>query len=209
MIDKSNKKFWDKFAKLYAPFMKKDKGVYDKICKYVIPHLNNDMKALELACGSGQLSFILSNYTKSWIATDFSEQMIQESKNHGEGKNLIFEMADATSLSFENEKFDCVLISNALHIMPNTDEAMEEIYRVLKSNGILFAPTFLWKEGKQGIKRKIIKGFMYILGFKMYQEWDEKQFEDFIEKYGFKVVEMKLVYGGLAPIGVMIAKKIS
>ncbi|MDU5120856.1 MAG: class I SAM-dependent methyltransferase, partial [Streptococcus salivarius] len=24
MIDKSNKKFWDKFAKLYAPFMKKD-----------------------------------------------------------------------------------------------------------------------------------------------------------------------------------------
>lgn len=30
MIDKSNKKFWDKFAKLYAPFMKKDKGVYDK-----------------------------------------------------------------------------------------------------------------------------------------------------------------------------------
>ncbi|MCC9889773.1 class I SAM-dependent methyltransferase, partial [Streptococcus agalactiae] len=28
MIDKSNKKFWDKFAKLYAPFMIKDKGVY-------------------------------------------------------------------------------------------------------------------------------------------------------------------------------------
>ncbi len=29
--DKSNKKFWDKFAKLYAPFMKKDKGVYSKL----------------------------------------------------------------------------------------------------------------------------------------------------------------------------------
>ena len=209
MIDKSNKKFWDKFAKLYAPFMEKDKGIYDKICKYIIPHLNNDMKALELACGSGQLSFILSNYTKSWIATDFSEQMIREAKKHREGKNLIFEMADATSLSFENEKFDCVLISNALHIMPNPDEAMKEIYRVLKPNGILFAPTFLWKEGKQGIKRKIIKGFMSILGFKIYQEWNEKQFEDFTEKYGLKVVEMKLVYGGLAPIGIMIAKKIS
>ena len=209
MIDKSNKKFWDKFAKLYAPFMEKDKGIYDKICKYIIPHLNNDMKALELACGSGQLSFILSNYTKSWIATDFSEQMIQEAKKRGEGKNLIFEMADATSLSFENEKFDCVLISNALHIMPNPYEAMKEIYRVLKPNGILFAPTFLLKDGKQVIKRKIIKDFMSILGFKIYQEWNEKQFEDFIEEHGFKVVEMKLVYGGLAPIGVMIAKKIS
>ena len=46
MIDKSNKKFWDKFAKLYAPFMKKDKGVYDKVCEYIRPHLNKDMDCL-------------------------------------------------------------------------------------------------------------------------------------------------------------------
>ena len=63
-----------------------------------------------------------------------------------------------------------VLIANALHIMPKPDEAMKEIYRVLKPNGILFAPTFLWKEGKQ---RKIIKSLMSILGFKMYQEWNK------------------------------------
>lgn len=47
MIDKSNKKFWDKFAKLYAPFMNKDKGVYDKVCEYIRPHLNKDMEVLE------------------------------------------------------------------------------------------------------------------------------------------------------------------
>ena len=90
--------------------------------------------------------------------------------------------------------------------MPKPDEAMKEIYRVLKPNGILFAPTFLWKEGKQ---RKLIKRLMSTLGFKMYQEWNKNQFEDFIEEYGFSVVEMKLIYGGLAPIGVMIAQKAS
>ena len=207
MGDKSNKKFWDKFAKLYAPFMKKDKGVYDKICRYITPpHLNKDMKVLELACGSGQFSFSLSKHTKSWIGTDFSEQMIMEARKRGEAKNLIFEIADATSLSYANEKFDCVLIANALHIMPKPDEAMKEIYRVLKPDGILFAPTFLWKEGKQ---RKLIKSLMSISGFKMYKEWNKNQFEDFIEEYGFSVVEMKLVYGGLAPIGVMIAQKAS
>lgn len=47
MIDKSNKKFWDKFAKLYAPFMKKDKEIYDKICEYISPHLNKHMNVLE------------------------------------------------------------------------------------------------------------------------------------------------------------------
>lgn len=67
MSDKSNKKFWDKFAKLYAPFMKKDKGVYDKVCGYINPYLSKDMNVLELACGSGQLSFNLSKYTKKLI----------------------------------------------------------------------------------------------------------------------------------------------
>ena len=31
--------------------MKKDKGVYDKVCEYIRPHLNKDMVVLELACG--------------------------------------------------------------------------------------------------------------------------------------------------------------
>lgn len=202
--DKSNKKFWDKFAKLYAPFMKKDKGVYDKVCEYIRPYLNRNMNALELACGSGQLSFSLSKYTKNWIATDFSEQMILEARKHGEYENLAFEIADATSLNFVDGEFDCVIIANALHIMPRPDKAMREIYRVLKPNGILFAPTFLWKEGKQS---KFKKRLMSIVGFKMYQEWDKKQFEDFTHEYGFSVAEMKLVNGGLAPVGVLIAYK--
>ena len=147
MNDKSNKEFWDKFAKLYAPFMRKDKGVYDKVCEYICSYLNKDMNALELACGSGQLSLSLSKYTKNWIGTDFSEQMILEARKHGEYENLAFEIADATSLNFVDGEFDCVVIANALHIMPNPDKAMIEIYRVLKPNGILFAPTFLWKEG--------------------------------------------------------------
>lgn len=147
MNDKSNKKFWNKFAKLYAPFMKKDKGVYDNVCEYIRPYLNRNMNVLELACGSGQLSFNLSKYAKNWIGTDFSEQMILEARKRGENENLTFEVADATSLSFSDGEFNCVVIANALHIMPEPDEAMREIYRVLKPNGILSVPTFLWKEG--------------------------------------------------------------
>lgn len=205
MRDKSNKKFWDTFARLYAPFMKKDKGVYDQICGYICPYLMQDMNVLELACGSGQLSFSLSKRTKSWLATDFSEQMILEARKRGEYESLTFAIADATALSFADEIFDAVVIANALHIMPKPDQAIKEIYRVLKPNGILFAPTFLWKEGKQ---RNIIKRIMSGLGFKMYQEWDKKQFGDFMEKYGFSVIEMQLAYGGLAPVGVMVAKRV-
>lgn len=204
VTDKGDKNFWDRFAKLYAPFMKKDQGLYDEVCKYLSPYLNKDMDVLELACGSGQFSFSLSNMTKSWIGTDFSEQMIIEAKKRGGGDNLSFEVADAGNLSFSNEKFNCVLITNALHIMPKADRAMREIYRVLKPKGILLAPTFLWKEGKE---RNILKKIMSIFGFKMYEEWNQESFKEFVEKNGFSVLEMNLAYGGLAPIGVMIAQK--
>jgi hypothetical protein len=204
VTDKDDKNFWDRFAKLYAPFMKKDQGLYDEVCKYLSPYLNKDMDVLELACGSGQFSFSLSNMTKSWIGTDFSEQMIIEAKKRGGGDNLSFEVADAGNLSFSNEKFNCVLIANALHIMPKADRAMREIYRVLKPKGILLAPTFLWKEGKE---RNILKKIMSIFGFKMYEEWNQESFKEFVEKNGFSVLEMNLAYGGLAPIGVMIAQK--
>ena len=162
------------------------------------------MNVLELACGSDQLSFNLSKYAKNWIGTDFSEQMILEARKRGENENLTFEVADATSLSFSDGEFNCVVIANALHIMLEPDEAMREIYRVLKPNGILSAPTFLWKEGTQS---KFKKWIMSVVGFKMYQEWNKKQFKDFIEEYGFSVVKMNLIHGGFAPVGVMIAYK--
>ncbi|MGP1393698.1 MAG: class I SAM-dependent methyltransferase [Candidatus Cryptobacteroides sp.] len=206
MKDKSNKKFWDKVAKLYAPLMGKNKLFYKEICENIRYHLNNDMDVLELACGSGQLSFELSKYTKSWLGTDFSEMMILEARKRGNHERLKFDVADATSLSFEDQKFDCIVIANALHIIPNPEVVMLEINRVLKLGGILCAPTFLWTEGKS---KKIMKMLMSIAGFKMYKEWNKEQFSDFIERYGFAVVEMKLVYGGIAPVGVMIAKKVA
>ena len=89
--------------------------------------------------------------------------------------------------------------------MPNPGQVMEEISRVLKPNGILLAPTFLWKEG---MKKQILKTLTAFSGFKVYQVWDKKDFEDFIEGYGFSLVEMKLVYGGFSPIGVMVGRKV-
>ena len=55
--------------------------------------------------------------------------------------------------------------------MPNPGQVMEEISRVLKPNGILLAPTFLWKEG---MKKQILKTLTAFSGFKVYQEWDKK-----------------------------------
>ena len=140
----------------------------------------------------------------SWTATDFSENMIKQAKRRGTTEKLSFCVADATALSYENENFDCVVISNALHIMPEPEKAMQEIRRVLKKDGILYAPTFLWAEKKSSGLRKRL---MSITGFKAYKEWNKENFCEFITDYGFTVVKVNLVDGGLAPVGVLIAKK--
>ena len=80
--------------------------------------------------------------------------MIKQAKRRGTTEKLSFCVADATALSYENENFDCVVISNALHIMPEPEKAMQEIRRVLKKDGILYAPTFLWAEKKSSGLRK-------------------------------------------------------
>lgn len=48
---------------------------------------------------------------------------------------------------------------------------------------------------------------MSITGFKAYKEWNKENFCEFIADFGFTVVKVNLVDGGLAPVGVLIAKK--
>ena len=41
--------------------------------------------------------------------------------------NLHFEVADATTLPYDDNSFDVVLIANALHVMPAPEKALKEI----------------------------------------------------------------------------------
>ena len=202
---KENKKFWQRFAKLYSPFMEKGNSeLYDNISKAVKPKLNKDMNVLELACGSGQLSFRLAKYARQWEATDFSENMIAEAKKKPRPKGLYFSVQDATKLPYADESFDAVMIANALHIMPEPDKAMSEIRRVLKKDGILFAPTFIHGDGA-GYSIHI--RLMNLIGFKTYSKWNADEFTEYIEAHSFKLIEQKVMGSTLTPLCCLIAAK--
>lgn len=202
---KDNKKFWQRFAKIYSPFMEKGNGdLYDNISKTVSPKLNKDINVLELACGSGQLSFRLAKYAKLWEATDFSENMIAEAKKKPRPKGLYFSVQDATNLPYADESFDAVMIANALHIMPEPDKGMREIRRVLKKDGILFAPTFVHGEGAgYHIRIKL----MNLFGFKTYSKWNADEFVKYTKAHGFNVTNQNVMGSTLAPLCCLIAVK--
>ena len=127
--------FWQRMARHYTTVMGRSAPLYREVCSRIRPHLNRDMNVLELACGTGQLSFPLSPYVRLWEATDFSSNMIAEAKRQVASSRLHFSVQDATDLPYAPETFDAVVISNALHILPEPDKVMAEIRRVLKPGG--------------------------------------------------------------------------
>lgn len=139
---KSDLDFWQGMAAHYSKFMRRSAPIYAEICNHIRPHLTRDMNVLELACGTGQLSFPLSPYVRLWEATDASSKMIAEAKKQTGSSRLHFSVQDASRLPYASETFDAVVIANALHILPEPEKVLREARRVLKPGGWLFAPTF-------------------------------------------------------------------
>ena len=127
--------FWQKTARHYTRSMDRSAPLYAAVCERIRPHLSRDMNVLELACGTGQLSFPLSPYVRLWEATDAAPAMIQEAKKRIGSSRLHFSVQDAAHLPYAPESFDAVVIANALHILPEPDRVLREIQRVLKPGG--------------------------------------------------------------------------
>ena len=200
-----NKKFWQRFAKLYSPFMERGNGkLYDEICAEISAKLDPDMTVLELACGSGQLTFRLADKVKRWEATDFSPNMIAEARKQFVPANLHLSVQDATNLPYKDESFDAVVIANALHIMPEPDKAMAEIYRVLKSGGMLFAPTFVHGSGTGFMLRTKA---LEIAGFHVFSKWTAQEFPLYVRSFQFAITDTKPTGSNLAPLLYLAAKK--
>lgn len=205
--ENTNKSFWERVARIYTRFMSGNDAVYDAICEHMEKYIDQEKSVLELACGTGQITFRVAGKAKSWVATDYSENMVREAKGRNTGDarccNLSFCVQDATRLTYEKETFDVVVIANALHIMPNPDAALKEIYRVLKKDGILFAPTFVYEKGYS----KIFIWMMERFGFKTYHKWQKREFAAYVSGRGFHVTGAYLLKAKPLPECVLICKK--
>lgn len=205
--DNTNKGFWNKWAKMYTAFMNKNDNAYNELCYHMDLYIDCKKQVLELACGTGQITFRMADSAKSWLATDYSENMLEETKKRNVGDlkcdNLTFEVQDATALSYSDNSFDVVVISNALHIMPHPEKALSEIYRVLKDDGVLLAPTFIYGERMSRFSLWLLEK----LDFKSYNKWKKNEFVDFIREHDFDIIGNTTIDAKPLSECMLIAKK--
>ena len=138
---KERKTFWDKNAGRYDRFMRKDRAAYEEMYKLIRPVVKAKT-VLELATGTGLIAKHIVNAAAHIEATDASAEMILEAKRDNQSAKLHFSVQDMFRLPYAEESFDVVIVSNALHIVPQPEKALAEIRRVLKDDGVLIAPTF-------------------------------------------------------------------
>ena len=160
--------FWDKNAKIYNRFMRKDRAAYEEIYELIRPIVRHKT-VLELATGTGLIAKHIVNAAAHIEATDASPEMIAEAKRDNRSAKLHFSVQDMFRLPYADKSFDVVIVSNALHIVPQPEKALQEIKRVLKDDGVLIAPTFT--HAGNSFSGKVKAFFMKLAGFPLHSRW--------------------------------------
>lgn len=99
---------------------------------------------LDLGCGAGIDSAEFARSGASVVSVDFTKTAVTLTQNLLKEAKLPAEvkLADATSLPFEKETFDCVYCFGLLHHIPDVEKAVSEIHRVLKPGGQVIAMVY-------------------------------------------------------------------
>lgn len=112
-------------------------GTHYWVKKKVISNLRVEpnSKVLDLCCGTGDLGKIIKEIQPSCdvIGVDFSSQMIEMARKNN--PNITYWEMDATSLSFEKNSFDYIVMGFGLRNIEQKNKALDEVHRILKTNG--------------------------------------------------------------------------
>ena len=176
------KNFWDRNAGRYDRFMRKDGAAYEMMYEMIRPVVRHKT-VLELATGTGLIAKHIVNAAALVEATDASAEMIAEAKRDNHSAKLHFSVQDMFCLPYADKSFDVVIVSNALHIVPQPEKALLEIQRVLKEDGVLIAPTFTHAENSFSGKVKAF--FMRLAGFPLHSKWTSEAYLKFLEQNGW------------------------
>jgi ubiquinone/menaquinone biosynthesis C-methylase UbiE len=101
------------------------------------------MSILDVGCGTGTHLQLYQRYKCNLYGLDLSPSMLEVARNRLGGIAQL-ELGDATSMPYEDEKFDLIITMLTLHEMSPKIRplVMEEIKRVLKKDGHILLIDF-------------------------------------------------------------------
>jgi len=126
-------------------------GVHRFWKRFAMMHtgLEEGMKALDVASGTGDLGVLLADQvgkSGTVVLTDINASMLNQGRSklldQGKLKNINLLQANAENLPFEDCVFDCVTIAFGLRNITHKNTALSSMYRVIKPGGRLLILEF-------------------------------------------------------------------
>jgi demethylmenaquinone methyltransferase/2-methoxy-6-polyprenyl-1,4-benzoquinol methylase len=112
-------------------------------------------KALDLCCGTGDITFALAKRGADATGLDFSPQMLEVAAQRqlagAKAPNLRFIQGDAQQLPYPENSFDVVTVGYGLRNLTSWEQGVDEMYRVAKPGARLIVldfgkpPNALWR----------------------------------------------------------------
>jgi len=151
-------------------------------------NLKENVSMLDIGCGTGWALGQAANANDgkgTFFGVDLSEKMIEKAKENFRGReNLHFIRANAEEIPFEDSQFDIIICTNSFHHYLHPDNALKEMYRLLKTGGRLYLldPTV-----DNWVIRQIAK-FMHLFIRDKVNLYTSKEFRIIITRAGFNYI---------------------
>ena len=117
-------------------------------------------RALDLACGTGDITFGLADRGASSTGLDITLRMVQLAR--AKSGRAAFLAGDMTMLPFPDQSFDLVTTGYGIRNVPRIEPAIADIHRVLRPGGLLLSLDF--DRPNNALLRAIFLGYLTLVG---------------------------------------------
>jgi demethylmenaquinone methyltransferase / 2-methoxy-6-polyprenyl-1,4-benzoquinol methylase len=118
------------------------------------------LRALDLACGTGDIAIALAARGANVVGLDITPRMLQLARTKHTSARFV--TGDMLALPFRDEAFDVVTTGYGLRNVPDLSRAIGEMRRVLKPGGVLLSLDF--DRPANPIVRAVYLAYLTIVG---------------------------------------------
>ncbi len=204
---KKKKSFWDRISFIYDAAESLNKKAYQGMLTYIAALVPKDAKVLECAAGTGAISIAVAPRASQVFCTDLSLPMLERAQAKARKRelhNISFAERDLLHLTEEDESYDVVIAANVVHLLDSPQEALKELWRVTRKNGILVVPTFLTKSGGTGFTFLI--SLYKLIGFRPKHSFKEEEYLKMMKESGLLGLDFEVIQGRM-PVGIAVFRK--